>query len=73
MIQITVNGIASLRRSDRSNGDDVIVAPIVWRAGDGFEPIAELGGMDGLFICVVSRLVIPGLIDHQPIGPARLL
>jgi hypothetical protein len=41
--------------------------------GDGFEPVAELGGMGGLFVGVVSRLVIPGLIDHEPIGPARLL
>jgi hypothetical protein len=50
---------------DRPNGDDVIVAPIVRSAGDGFEPVAELGGLDGFFICVVSRLVIPGLIEWR--------
>src|SRR5271170_7756596 len=72
-MHLHVNGIASLRRPDRPNGDDVIVPPIVWSAGDGFEPVAELGGMGGLFIGVVSRLVIPSLVDHEPIGPARLL
>ena len=72
-MHLHVNAIASLRRPDRANGDDVIVAMIVWSAGAGFEPVAELGGMGSLFICVVSRLVIPGLIGHEPIGPGRFL
>ena len=43
------NGVASGRCPDRTNGDDVIVASIIWSDSDGFQPIAKLGSMGAAF------------------------
>ena len=57
----------------RPDIDDVIVAPVIGRAGNRLELIAQAGRLHRFLVGVVSRLILPTFIDDEPIGPSDLL
>src|SRR5260370_24948394 len=67
------DGAAGRRRLRRSDADGVIVAPVKGRAHNGGKLAAKLDGTAGLLVGVVSRRILPGFIDHEPVGPTHLL
>ena len=71
--RLHVDGIASYRRLGRAHRDDTIVAPVAGSAAHGRELGTQLGAVGGPFVGVVGGLILPGVIDYEPVGPIGLL